>query len=145
MNIQRFQRNTRQRQVILEELQKLTSHPTAIGIFEIVRGQLPKISLGTVYRNLELLTRTGLVRKLELGNSEARFDGNIQPHSHVRCVRCGRVDDFHCPPLDLSGGEADDWNGYRILGYRLEFSGICPSCRNLPDDDTYTSHHPGKE
>ena len=98
------QRNTRQRQVILEELQKLTSHPTAAGLYEIVRRRLPKISLGTVYRNLELLARTGLIQKLEFGGGEARFDGNVDRHDHVRCVRCGRVDDISAPPLDLFGG-----------------------------------------
>lgn len=140
-----FQRNTRQRQVILEELRKLTSHPTAVGIYEIVRRRLPKISLGTVYRNLELLARTGLVRKLEMGNAESRFDGNVAPHDHVRCVRCGRVDDVSGPPLDLLGGPANDLHGYQILGHRLEYLGICSQCRNGPDDHTHISHDPGKE
>ena len=71
-----FQRNTRQREVILEELRKLRSHPTAPVLYEIVRRRLPRISLGTVYRNLELLAKSGVVRKLELSDSEARFDGN---------------------------------------------------------------------
>ena len=61
-----IQRNTRQRQVILEELQKLTSHPTAVSLYQIVRHRVPKISLGTVYRNLELLARSG-------GDPEARL------------------------------------------------------------------------
>jgi Fur family transcriptional regulator, ferric uptake regulator len=127
--------------VILEELQKLTSHPTAIGMYEIVRRRLPKISLGTVYRNLELLTRAGLVRKLELGNAESRFDGNVTPHDHVRCVRCGRVDDVSGPPLDLLGGLANDIHGYQIFGHRLEYLGLCSHCRSQPDDDTHTSHN----
>ena len=121
------QRNTRQRQVILEELQKLTSHPTAVGLYEIVRRRLPKISLGTVYRNLELLGRLGMIQKLEVGGREARFDGDVQRHDHVRCVQCGRVDDIHGPPLDLLGGMADDSGGYQILGYRLQYLGLCPA------------------
>jgi Fur family ferric uptake transcriptional regulator len=129
MNAQQFQRNTRQRQVILEELQRLTSHPTAAGLYEIVRRRLPRISLGTVYRNLEMLARLGLIQKLDLGGSEARFDGNVHRHDHVRCVRCGRVDDILGPPLDLSGGNADDSGGYQLLGYRLQYLGVCPQCR----------------
>ena len=126
----RSQRHSRQRQVILEELQKLTTHPTAAGLYQIVRQRLPKISLGTVYRNLDLLTRTGIIQKLEFGGEEARFDGNSIPHHHVRCVKCGRVDDIHGPPLDLMGGRTDDFNGYCVLGHRIEFFGVCPQCQN---------------
>src|SRR5574340_808335 len=88
-----FQRRTRQREVILEELQKVKSHPTAVGLHDLVRRRLPKISLGTVYRNLELLAKAGVIRKLETAGAEARFDGNAGQHHHIRCVGCGRVDD----------------------------------------------------
>ena len=125
-----FQRNTLQRQVILEELRKLTSHPTAAGLYRIVVRRLPKISLGTVYRNLDLLTKTGVIQKLEFGSEEARFDGNSTPHHHIRCVKCGRVDDIPSPPLDLLGGMKDDLGGYHVLGHRVEFFGLCPQCKN---------------
>lgn len=121
-------RNTIQRQVILEELQKVTSHPTAAGVYAMVRRRLPKISLGTVYRNLDLLGKMGTIRKLEQGGEEARFDGNSTPHDHIRCVRCGRVDDIHAAPLDLSTVAANDFNDYHVLGYRIEFFGVCPKC-----------------
>jgi Fur family transcriptional regulator, ferric uptake regulator len=124
------QRHSRQRQVILEELQKLTTHPTAVVLYQIVRQRLPKISLGTVYRNLDLLTRTGIIQKLEFGGEEARFDGNPTPHQHVRCVKCGRVDDIHGLPLDLFGGVKNDFNGYCVLGHRIEFFGVCPQCND---------------
>ena len=124
------QRHSRQRQVILEELQKLSAHPTAVSLYEIVRHRLPKISLGTVYRNLDLLTRTGIIQKLQFGGEEARFDGNSVPHHHIRCVKCGRVDDIHGPPLELLGGMRDDFNGYCVLGHRIEFFGVCPQCQN---------------
>ena len=131
MKTQAPQRNTKQRQVILEELQKLTSHPTAVGLYRIVSRRLPKISLGTVYRNLDLLTRAGIIQKLEFGSEEARFDGNLTPHHHIRCVKCGRVDDIHGPPLDLLGGKRDDFNDYCVLGHRIEFFGVCPQCKDL--------------
>ncbi len=133
MLIQQSHRSTKQRKVILEELQKVTSHPTAVGLYQIVRRRLPKISLGTVYRNLDLLTRLGMVQKLEFGGEESHFDGNVQRHDHVRCVQCGRVGDIPRPPLDLLGGMTDDSSGYRILGCRLEFFGICPQCQDRPD------------
>jgi len=131
-----YYRNTRQRKVILEELRKLTSHPTAVELYEIVRRRLPTISLGTVYRNLELLTRLGLIQKLEFGGGQARFDGNADSHYHVRCVRCGRVDDIHTPPLDLFGGEGNDLDGYQILGCNIQFFGICPRCGNTSTNST---------
>ncbi|MCE5303859.1 MAG: transcriptional repressor [Planctomycetaceae bacterium] len=128
MTTEQFQRNTRQRAVILEELQKLTSHPTAATMYEIVRCRLPKISLGTVYRNLERLVEAGLVRKLDQAGGEARFDGNVQPHDHFRCVDCGRVDDVFAPLLDPVEPPTHDWRGYQFLGRRLEYFGLCPAC-----------------
>jgi len=132
-----FQRNTIQRTVILEELRKLTSHPTAAVLHEIVRRRLPKISLGTVYRNLERMAALGTIRKLEFSGSEARFDGDTERHDHVRCVGCGRVDDTRSPPLDVSRAPQHDLGGYKIFDYRLEFLGLCPECRKSEE------HEPG--
>ena len=129
-----FRRNTQQRQVILDELRKLKSHPTAAGLYEIVRRKMPKISLGTVYRNLELLNHLGIIQKLEFGSSEARYDGNIVNHDHLRCVSCGRVDDAPDSPLVFEGGGNKDCGGYKVLGHRLEFFGYCPQCRRCQDD-----------
>ncbi|MEI8376505.1 MAG: transcriptional repressor [Planctomycetota bacterium] len=122
-------RKTRQRQVIIEELQAVTSHPTAAELYELVRPRLPRVSLGTVYRNLDLLARMGLIEKLEHSGGEARFDANTAEHDHLRCVRCGRVDDVRALPLDLARPEEDDLRGYEILGHHLEFLGICLGCR----------------
>jgi Fe2+ or Zn2+ uptake regulation protein len=133
-------RNTQQRQVILDELQKLHSHPTAAALYAIVRNRLPRISLGTVYRNLEMLNRLGMIQKLEFGGGEARYDGTAENHDHIRCVHCGRVDDVpntrnHCPePLALSGAECHDLGGYKILGHRLEYFGLCPTCQMTETD-----------
>ena len=85
-------RKTRQRQVILEELQAVTSHPTAVELHELVRRRLPKVSLGTVYRNLDLLARMGVIEKLEHSGGEARFDANTAEHDHfaLRALRPNR-------------------------------------------------------
>jgi Fur family ferric uptake transcriptional regulator len=124
-----FQRNTQQRQVILEELQKFKTHPTASTLYTHVRSRLPKISLGTVYRNLEMLNRLGLVKKFEFGGGEARYDGTTQNHDHIRCLHCGRLEDVSLPPHDLMGREANDLGGYKILGHRFEYLGVCPECQ----------------
>ena len=125
----RTQRNTRQRQVILEELRKLGSHPSASELYEAVRRRLPRISLGTVYRNLELLARSGRIQKLEVAGSPSRFDGNLARHCHVRCVRCGRIDDVDEVRAGFRGGDPKGLNGYDVIGHRLEFTGICPACK----------------
>lgn len=121
-------RNTPQRQVVLEELRKLTSHPTASEVHEIARQRLPKISLGTVYRNLEILTRQGVIRRLDSVGAEARFDADVTEHHHVRCIRCGSVGDVHDLPTDPTREDIRHLGGYEILGYRLLFEGICPPC-----------------
>ncbi len=122
-------RQTSQRRVILEELCKVTSHPTAADVYEMVRRKLPRISLGTVYRNLELLNDSGTIQKLDFGESHKRFDGNSSPHYHVNCSKCGRVNDVFIPlkhPLDV---EAEEATGYQILGHHVSFVGVCPSCQ----------------
>ncbi len=122
-------RNTRQRQVILEELQKLRSHPSAATLHEIVRARLPNVSLGTVYRNLDLLARTGVIQKLNTGQNEARFDGITDLHYHVCCAQCGRVDDLLDAPADLVDRGIGELQGFDILGHQLQFIGICPDCK----------------
>ena len=116
LEIEQFQRNTRQRQVILEELQKVTSHPTAAELYEMARRRLPRISLGTVYRNLELLVRAGIIQKLQVSATEARFDGDPDRHCHVRCVRCGRVDDAYEVRVDQVERQFKSVRGYKIFG-----------------------------
>jgi Fur family ferric uptake transcriptional regulator len=98
-------------------------------LYDMVRRRLPRISLGTVYRNLELLTQNGMIQKLPLGGGEARFDGQLSPHHHVRCVRCGRVDDVDDLGSVSLPNEPKRAGGYEILGCRFEFFGLCPRCR----------------
>ena len=129
VNPRKTRRNTRQRQVVLEELRRLRCHPTASALYEIARNRLPKISLGTVYRNLELLADNGVIQKLQMSGSEARYDGSPEPHQHVRCVNCDRVDDVHDMPGDVLKGQVMSSSGYKIIGFRLEFMGICPTCQ----------------
>lgn len=128
-------RNTQQRGVVLEELRKLKTHPTAAELHDIVRQRLPRISLGTVYRNLELLASDGLIRKLEHGGGRARFDGDIDRHQHVVCAACGRVDDVAGAPAHVNADGITAPAGYEILGVRVELTGICPDCRQrVPED-----------
>jgi Fur family ferric uptake transcriptional regulator len=123
-------RMTRQRQVILDELRKVTSHPTAEEILQMVRPKLPTISLGTIYRSLEILADAGIVLKLQSQGGKCRFDGNAENHYHIRCIECGKVDDIHqMQILDLED-HAKELTDYEIYTHILEFQGLCPGCRN---------------
>lgn len=131
-----FQRQTKQREAILEELREATSHPTAVELYEMVRKRLPKISLGTVYRNLERLAEDGSIKKLESGNAQARFDGRREHHWHVRCVRCAGLSDLMEAPVVPESVSSRDLDGHVILGLRVEYVGVCPTCKEqMPGDE----------
>lgn len=121
-------RMTRQRAVILEEMRRLRIHMSADEIYDVVRRRLPRISLGTVYRNLEVLSELGQIQKLELGGTIKRFDWNPNKHYHIRCLQCGRVDDAPLAPLTRIEDELYESTVYEIVGHRLEFIGLCPRC-----------------
>lgn len=124
-------RLTSQRQVILEELQKVKTHPTANEVYDMVRKRLPRIGLGTVYRNLDLLAEKGIIRKLEVGGEQKRFDGDTSQHYHIRCVKCNRVEDvFIARNKDLEKSAASCCS-YKILDHHVQFTGICSRC--LPE------------
>jgi Fur family ferric uptake transcriptional regulator len=127
-NISQNIRMTRQRKVILAALREMATHPSAEDIYEAVRQQLPRISLGTVYRNLEVLSELGKIQKLELGGTLKRFDWNTQKHYHIRCINCDRVDDAPMGFMENVETALDDTTGYQITGHRLEFLGLCPEC-----------------
>ncbi|MDH3576100.1 MAG: transcriptional repressor [Desulfobacteraceae bacterium] len=121
-------RLTSQRQVIFEELIKVKSHPTANEVYDMVRKRLPRIGLGTVYRNLNLLAELGIIRRLEVGGEQKLFDGDISPHYHIRCIKCNRVDDIFIKMdrgLEKSAASCCD---YKILDHHVQFSGICSKC-----------------
>ncbi|WP_031481622.1 Fur family transcriptional regulator [Maridesulfovibrio frigidus] len=121
------QRRSKQRELILEELKALTCHPTADELYEIVRKRLTNISLGTVYRNLDLMASSGIILKIDSGGKN-RFDGNAIPHPHLRCIECGKVDDIMFD-VSLPIPSELEANGYEITGCTIEYYGICPNCK----------------
>jgi Fur family transcriptional regulator, peroxide stress response regulator len=124
-----FKRNSRQREVILDELKKMKSHPTATTLYNVVRERIPNISLGTVYRNLDLLSKKGIIRKLELGGTEARFDIGTDKHCHILCTECGRIDDVIVLENENNKIETiKSINGYQVSGYHINYYGICSDC-----------------
>lgn len=121
----RSQRYSQQRERIYEAVCATKEHPTAQMIYETLKPEMPKLSLGTVYRNLQQMAQDG--RLMELDGPVSRFDATVQPHTHLRCSRCGCVADG-----ELAYDERIDHEpiaqGWRITSHNLMFTGICPAC-----------------
>ena len=124
-------RLTGPRRLVLEVVRGTDSHPTAERVHEMVRRRLPRVSLGTVYRNLRLLVAQGLVN--ELPGPHARFDGNVSDHHHFTCLGCGRIADVagtltepHSRVLCL---RVAAHSGLSVTHHRIDFYGRCPTCR----------------
>lgn len=132
MNQSQTYRMTRQRRLILDEIKENRSHPTADEIYEIVRKKMPHISMGTVYRNLDILVTCGLIQKLDPGHSQMRFDGTTRNHYHISCTKCGRIEDAPFKPSDNSLQNLENALGkltkHGIFGHKLEFVGLCSNC-----------------
>ena len=129
MDIPRTGKMTHRREVILEELRQLESHPTVEDVFMCVRRRLPKISMATIYRHLEVLSQMGVIRKLESRGVQRRFDATADQHYHIRCTRCERVDDVPWEPVVELEQALHDRCHYQVTGHWIEFSGICPECQ----------------
>jgi len=124
-------RMTRQRRLILEELDAPGRHPTADTVYRQVRRRIPNISLGTVYRNLEVLSQAGMIRKLHIGSGQKRYDRTLDEHYHIRCVQCGRIIDLPAEPFGDLEEAARGNSGFDILGHELEFEGLCRQCKDI--------------
>ncbi|NNK95845.1 MAG: Fur family transcriptional regulator [Desulfobacterales bacterium] len=122
-------RMTNQREIILQELQKSGKHLAADELYERVKKIMPRISLATVYRNLETLSETGVIAKLEISGRQKRFDYDASEHDHIYCVQCQKVDNIELDREVISYSSTISAQGYKITGYRLELVGICPVCR----------------
>ena len=121
-------RMTHQREVILDELGKAKSHPTADSLYDRVKKRLPRISLATVYRNLEILSEAGIIKKLEISGRQKRFDWDLEQHDHIYCVQCHRVDNIEIERDQKLSLPPENDKGYQIAGCRVEFFGVCPKC-----------------
>jgi Fur family ferric uptake transcriptional regulator len=122
-------RMTNQRKVILEEIRKDNIHPTADEVCEIVRKRLSRISLGTVYRNLEILSACGPIQKIGPQLSQMRYDGSTEKHYHLRYIYCGSVVDAPIDPIENLENVVREKSDFSILDHKLEFIGICSRCK----------------
>ena len=121
-------RYSQQRENILLNLQGRKDHPTADMVYEGVKEIQPNISLGTVYRNLNLLAECGDIIKLSCDGKSERFDGNIEPHYHIMCTECGNVMDLDMEPLNHINILAESAFEGTVQDHVIYFKGICKKC-----------------
>ena len=120
----------RKRNAILECLRSTDTHPSADMVHEMLRPDHPDISLATVYRNLSLFKKQGLIQSVATVSGIERFDANTNPHVHFICTNCDAVLDLHQVDMPLAlGTQAEKDTGCRISGCQLTFTGKCRECQ----------------
>ena len=122
-------RKSRQRERILEILYGTKTHPTADTIYLMMKNEYHDLSLGNVYRNLNILVETGKIRRLDFGSTFNRFDGNCEIHSHFVCEKCKSVSDLELIDNFNPADFIKNINGKTVKDYSLEFFGLCENCR----------------
>lgn len=134
-----LKRNTIQRTLVLDAVNRLKSHATADEIYEAVVQTHPRISRATVYRNLNQLADDAEIQKLEMPDGPDRFDHILQRHYHAKCSRCGRVFDVEMDYMEDIIRLVKDAHGFAIDGHNLVFTGVCPSCQQADAQNTPAS------
>lgn len=121
-------KHSRQRESIKEFLMTRTDHPTADVVYENMKLIYPNISLGTVYRNLSLLSDLGEIMKLSSFGGADHYDARINQHCHFMCTSCGQVIDLETEGVHGLLEKAGEHFGGKITDYNARFFGICEEC-----------------
>ena len=124
-----IKRNTIQRSLVLEAVNRLQRHATAEEIYDEIVREHPHISRGTVYRNLKHLSDSGDICKLEIPDGPDRYDHRTHNHYHARCLKCGKVFDVEMPYIEDLEQSIQDSHGFVITGHEIMFKGVCPTCQ----------------
>ena len=122
------ERQTKQKQIIYDALQAL-NHPTATEVYGRVHEEYPTVSRATVFRVLGGFATSGRALELRTAGNEVRYDYNVMPHYHGRCVGCGRLADVETEGGNFVEMKAKAMDGFELKGFVLEFYGICEDCR----------------
>jgi len=129
MNKHKYKRS-RQRERILGILRGTKTHPTASWVYDELKKEFNNLSMGTVYRNINILIDQNLVQKIESGSSFDRFDANVEQHYHFVCKECGAIDDLPIAAFDDLNEKINQMTEYQAEKHRLDFHGVCPGCLN---------------
>ena len=121
-------KRSKQRERIYALLQKTSIHPTASWIYDQLKSEFPDLSMGTVYRNLNILVEQGLIRKIDFGSTFDRYDANTAPHYHFICERCGSITDLAMPIDTTLNEKVESTTSFKAKRHRIEFYGFCDRC-----------------
>ncbi len=127
-------RNTKQRELVLKIIKDHPMHPTADEIYNMAREIEPKISHGTVYRNLNLLADMGKIRRLSMTYGPVHYDFNKEFHYHFLCRKCNKIFDTPIPYDNSLNQTPENMNGFKTEWHRLLLIGLCPGCLKLEND-----------
>jgi Fur family peroxide stress response transcriptional regulator len=132
-------RLTPQRMAICKLLVETEEHPTAAEIYAQVRAQFPSLSLATVYNTLDALVSLGAVNVLgHAGDDHVHYDADMEPHVNLACVRCHKIVDIPSEHVHHLDSEITQASGYKLLGARVLYYGLCPDCQSEKSAATAT-------
>jgi Fur family peroxide stress response transcriptional regulator len=126
----RERKRSRQRERILELLQGTGAHPTADWVYDRLKAEFPNLSMGTVYRNLNILVEQGLLNRIDFGSTFDRFDAKVGPHYHFICEKCGAIVDLPLPIDETLNRKVGEYTPFVVSRHRIEFYGICDRCQS---------------
>ncbi len=121
-------RMTKQKRIILEILRNTDCHPSADWVYEQAKKQIPDISLGTVYRNLNVLKDLGEILELNYGSTYSRYDGHATNHYHFVCEHCNKLVNVDMPVYQGLDKMVQDTMNFQVNYHRMEFYGVCDDC-----------------
>ena len=121
-------RYSKQKEEILKVVLNTSSHPDAVYIYNKVRNEIPNISLGTVYRNLNTLADAGMIRKIMLDDGNIRFDKTLSTHNHIKCMKCGKVEDISILLNSNDIKKIEKQTGFKITDGSFNINGVCENC-----------------
>jgi len=126
---------TPQRMAVYSILKDTNSHPSVEKIYQQLKNDYPAMSLATVYKTVDVLKKVGLVQELNVGEGGVRYDARINPHSHVFCESCSKVDDLEQSHFldefrkEILMERIKDETGFDVFNIQLYFYGLCPQCK----------------
>lgn len=122
-------RNTIQKDLVFNAVTSLKNHPTADEVYAWIIREYPSVGKGTVYRNLNILSEEGKIRKIEIPDGSDCFDHTLTAHYHVKCIKCHRIFDVDMDVLPDLRNQIHDTHGFDFLDYDILFKGICQNCK----------------
>ena len=122
---------TPQRMAVYAALAAVDVHPTAEMLFADIHSQYPNMSFATVYKTLNVLSDVGVVRRLDMGEASSRFDATMVPHSHVQCIKCGKVFDVCDLSQNILEEQVKEETGVAVTKHDFYFYGLCAECQQI--------------